>query len=138
MTRLGIASVALLAAVLHPSASLAALSPSNAAVAARIAGQLRCQTFAYYPGASSASGSKGELDCQVRRQHFTVYVFPSNRLRAHGIAHLKLWSGPEDVYHFAKDTRAIIVPRGAYPKPGYTKKWARIAARRTGGAVFSG
>jgi len=135
--RFGIASAALVGAVLHPPASFAAQPPSNAAIAARVAEQLGCQTFAYYPGASSASGSKGQLDCQLRRQHFTVYVFPSNRERAQGIAHLKLWSGPDDVYHFAKDKRAIIVPRGAYPKPGYTKKWARIAAQRTGGAVFS-
>ena len=107
-------------------------------MAARVAGQLGCQSFAYYPGANSASGSKGELDCHLWRQRFTVYVFPSNRQRAHGISHLKLWSGPDEVFHFAKDTRAIIVPRGDFPKPGYTKKWARIAAERTGGAVFSG
>ena len=137
MTCLGIASATLVVTVLHPSA-LPALPPSNAAVAARIAGQLGCQSFAYYPGANSASGSKGELDCHLKRQRFTVYVFPTNRQRAHGISHLKLWSGPDEVFHFAKDTRAIIVPRGDFPKPGYTKKWARIAAERTGGAVFSG
>ena len=129
---------ALLATILHPAPALAAVPSSNAGLAARIAGQLGCQSFAYYPGASSASGSKGQLDCHLRRQEFTAYVFSSNRERAQGIAHLKLWSGPDDVYYFAKDRRAIIVPRGDYPKPGYTRKWATIAANRTGGSVFSG
>ena len=112
--------------------------PGNAALAAHVAGQLGCQAFAYHPGASSASGSKGRLDCHLRHQDFSVYVFSSNRERAQGIAHLKLWSGPDDVYYFASARRAIIVPRGDFPKPGYTQRWATIAAVRTGGVVFSG
>ena len=34
-----------------------------------------------------------------------MYVFSSNRERAQGIAHLKLWSGPDDVYYFAQARR---------------------------------
>jgi len=55
-----------------------------------------------------------------------------------GVAHLLLWSGPDDVYYFARNKRAIIVPQGNCPKPGYTNTWATVAAKRTGGAVFSG
>ena len=133
-----LASAALLATVLHPLPAAAGLPVSNAALAARIAEQLGCQAFFYHPGASSASGSKGHLDCRLRRQDFDVYVFSSNRERAQGIAHLKLWSGPDDVYYFAQDRRAIIVPRGDDARPAYTEQWATIAAHRTGGAVFSG
>lgn len=129
---------AALATVLPATPAVAGSRPTNAAVAARIAAQLGCREFAYHPGASSASGSRGQLDCQLRRQDFTVYVFSSNRQRAQGIAHLKLWSGPDDIYHFALDERAVLVPRGAFPKPALTKKWATVAATRAGGAVFSG
>ena len=131
-------SAALLVTVLHPTPSSAVSPPSNAAVAARIAGQLGCQAFAYYPGTNSASGSQGQLDCRIRRQDFIVYVFSSNRDRAKGVAHVKLWSGPDDVHYFAKDKRAVIAPRGHFPEAGYSKKWATIAAYRTGGALFSG
>ena len=133
-----LASAALVATVLHPVSAAAVLPASNAALAARIAEQLGCQAFSYHPGASSASGSKGHLDCRLKRQDFDVYVFSSNRERAQGIAHLKLWSGPDDVYYFAQDRRAIIVPRGDDARPAYTERWATIAAHRTGGAVFSG
>lgn len=133
-----LASAAVVVTALHPMSAAAVLPASNAALAARIAEQLGCQAFSYHPGASSASGSKGHLDCRLRRQDFDVYVFSTNRERAQGIAHLKLWSGPDDVYYFAQDRRAIIVPRGDDLRPAYTKRWATIAAHRTGGAVFSG
>ena len=128
---------ALLVAALLPTPAAAASAPTNAAVAARIAGQLGCLAFAYYPGANSASSSQGQLDCQLKRQTFVVHVFADNRDRAKGIAHLKLWSGP-DVYFFAKTRRAVIVPRGDFARRPFTKRWATIAADRTGGKVFSG
>ena len=132
-------SVVLLATLLFPTSSAVAVAqPSTAAVAAQIARQLGCLAFAYDPGSSSASGSQGQLDCHRRRQDFIVYVFDSNRFRSMGVAHLLLWSGPDDVYYFARNKRAIIVPQGNCPKPGYTNKWATFAATRTGGAVFSG
>jgi len=130
-------SAVLSIAVVLPAAR-AAPPPSNAAVAARIAGQLGCQVFAYHPGSNAASGSQGQLDCHIRQQDFVVYVFRSNRERARGSAHLKLWSGPDDIYYFAQATRAILAPRGEYWRPAYTRKWATVAANRTGGDVFSG
>lgn len=122
----------------HAEAGHAVPRASNAAVAARIAGELGCESFAYRPGPNTVSSSDGMLTCRTGPQDFTAYVFAGNRARDRGVAHVRLWSGPDEVYHFARDHRAVIAPEGAAPWPAYTKRWAGAAARRTGGVVFSG
>ena len=129
---------ALATALLLSVSASASPAPDNAAVAARNAQRLGCHAFAYEPGNNSVSGSRGQLDCHLARQDFIVYVFSSNRERAMGIAQVKLWSGPDEVYFFVRDNRVVIAAQGDDSKPAYTRKWARWAARRTGGAVFSG
>ena len=129
---------ALLLGVLPAEAGPAVPRTSNGQVAARIAGELGCESFAYRPGPNTVSSSDGMLTCRTGPQDFTAYVFTGNRARDRGVAHVRLWSGPEDVYHFARDHRSVIAPEGAGPWPAYTRRWARVAARRTGGVVFSG
>ena len=130
--------VALGIAVVPVEPGLAAPRASNGAVAARIAGELGCEAFAYRPGPNEASSSDGRLSCETGAQDFTVYVFATNRARDRGVAHVRLWSGPDEVYHFVRDNRAVIAPQSASPWPAYTRRWAAEAARRTGGVVFSG
>lgn len=129
---------ALVLTVVHAEPGLAVPRATSAMVAARIAGELGCEVFAYRPGPNAVSSSDGLLACESGPQDFTVYVFVGNRARDRGVAHVRLWSGPDEVYHFVRDHRAIIAPQGASPWPAYTRKWARAAAHRTGGVVFSG
>ncbi|WP_159081466.1 hypothetical protein [Nocardioides sediminis] len=123
---------------LHAVPADAAPRPGNGTVAARIAADLRCESFAYRPGPNAVSSSDGLLTCRTGPQDFTAYVFDGNRARDRGVAHVRLWSGPGEVHHFVRDHRAVIAPEGGASWPAYGRRWARVAARRTGGVVFSG
>lgn len=111
---------------------------TNRQVAMRIANQLNCQSSEYFAGRNLTPKSRGQLDCTARRQDYIVYVFRSNKARAAGVRFWKRWSGPSDTYYFARATRAVVAPQGKNGSPAYTRRWARRAANRTGGSVFSG
>jgi hypothetical protein len=123
---------------LHTVPDEATPRPGNGAVAARIAEDLLCESFAYRPGPNAVSSSDGMLTCGTGPQDFTAYVFDDNRARDRGVAHVRLWSGPGEVHHFVRDHRAVIAPEGGASWPAYGRRWAGVAARRTGGVVFSG